>query len=360
MVFKNIAATDSFRQSLSLAFFGCILRVNGYSDEDKVFEEDATFALCEGIRRLHALCARAHSRLQRAGGDMQDTRTSGPIPNLPSEATANVMELIGALGWLASIVNDAVIASSHGDICPMDPASRFHRSRDSPSETELSSPQHGSDEDPDRAIVMRAQSEGQALMAFWGCGPSNDNLEQTVRQLGSLVIVLFKKLASFIWDSKQLGTGKSSYGQTQQHYETTLKLAEAWRSAFGTWDDATTTCFRQAPAGIRRIVAFCLTDGELAVLLLYDAARRLEIELAQQPSAPGKKRLLDALRSSRSNLRDQRLTSAVQISTLASISLGVTSPGFDGKSGLKASVQDIGAHPVSGTAHSSYIPLLTE
>lgn len=75
MVFKNIAASGSFRQSLSLILFGLILRPKGDLDDDATLE-DSRFALCEGIRRLYNLCTRAYDYVHEMQEDdpMQDDR----------------------------------------------------------------------------------------------------------------------------------------------------------------------------------------------------------------------------------------------------------------------------------------------
>lgn len=121
-VFGNIAATTSFRVALSLILLGMIPPpMSGSTDRCKVLEEDAEYAFCEGVHRLHALCAQARARLST---NNQDTvpqsgahrrRSALNTPNLPLlsvEDTRYILELIGAVDWLVNILDAVVIGTS--------------------------------------------------------------------------------------------------------------------------------------------------------------------------------------------------------------------------------------------------------
>jgi hypothetical protein len=91
-------------------------------------------------------------------------------------------------------------------------------------------------------------------------------------------------------------------------------------------------------------------DVDLAILLFYDLVHPLDTQLLQsQASSPANERLCSALQAGKKYHKEQRLTSAMQISYVALASQGMSSPGLPGKGGLKEIIQDIGAHPVSVT-----------
>ncbi|KAJ5815456.1 hypothetical protein N7474_007233 [Penicillium riverlandense] len=355
MVFKNIAASGSFRQSLSLILFGLILRPKGDLDDDTI-DEDSRFALCEGIRRLHSLCTRAHDYVREMQEDnpMQDERgLSTLVEKFPSDVTANVLELIGAISWLTDMMNSTIIAASHGEISPMDLAN-CGRHADIPQIPLFSPPSPRNNTLPvtekenqliDDSILSRAISSEQTLMTLRRYDISDARLEYTVRQSGSLVILLWKSLASLTLAEKAVRTGKVDYEKLHWSYGTTMKLVKLWRTTFGTFDGPTTAFLEQSSSEIRHMVAFCLNDGDLAVLLFHETTKQLEMSLSQLPSTPERERLRAVLQFDRSVRQEQRLMSAAQVSTMASIRHGVSGPGFQGVSGLKACVQDIWPHP---------------
>ena len=361
MVFKNIAASGSFRQSLSLILFGLILRPKGGLDDDTTLE-DSRFALCEGIRRLYRLCIRAHDYVREMQDDdpMQDDRGSSTlIQKFPSDVTANVLELIGAISWLTDMTNSIITAMSHGELSPMD----LSKDDSNPDISQIlrfspHSPQNNTlpvtekeNRLIDDSILSRAISSEQTLMTFRRYDISDAKLEYTVRQSGSLVILLWKSLASLTLAEKTVRTGKVDYEKLHWSYRTTMKLVKLWRTTFGTFDGATTAFLKQSSSEIRHIVAFCLNDGDLAVLLFHEITKQLEMSLSQLPSTPERERLCEVLQSDRSVRQEQRLMSVAQVSTMASICQGISSPGFQGESGMKACVQGIGAHPVSDLVH---------
>lgn len=112
-------------------------------------------------------------------------------------------------------------------------------------------------------------------------------------------------------------------------------------------DGVTTGFLERSSLEIRHTVAFHLNDGDLAVLLFHETIKQLDMSLTQLPSTPERKKLCGVLQSDILVRQEQQLTSEAQVSTMASIRQGVSSPGFQGGSGLKACVEDIGVHPVS-------------
>jgi hypothetical protein len=360
MVFKNIAATGSFRQSLSLVLFGYITCPERWSNEGARFEEDATYALSEGIRRLMTLCANAHDIIwdtQRADCTAASENT-GETPNsiqkLPNDMKDNVMELIGAIEWLAKIANAVVIAISRGETCPVLPG-KYDNGLGSPVMNQFSVQSLGmtimpgavaQEEEIRDSIVSRVEGE-QTLMSVWSKGLSDDRLEDTVRQCGSLVILLWMSLASLIVSIRDVDKGSAGFDQFKCHFENTLKLVKLWRSSTGVFDDITKAYLEQLPSNTRLIVAFCLNDGDLAVLTFHDTIQRLELDLNVLKPVAEKERIYRTLELTKCSRKAQRLVSATQICTMTSISQGISSPGLQGSNGLKSSVQDMGAHPVS-------------
>ncbi|KAJ5825426.1 hypothetical protein N7474_002564 [Penicillium riverlandense] len=351
IVFKNMAATDSFRQSLSMILFGLIIRPNISPDEDNVSETDSVYALCEGIRRLDSLCAKASSHLQEmkencpySGGNLTWELTSDVIDNL--------LDLVYAIQWLVYIANDVAVVTSRGEICPMP---------NEPTELDFRCPQRfmgalqtpdiatsvtvHEDQDIENSILSRAMTERQTLMVLECSNISYNEVKQAVRDSAPLLILMWKALASFMLVNKTVKTGKADYKIIASRYEATMNLVALWRSSFGIFDGKSIKYLQQSPSELRRILAFCVNDGDLGVLLLYDTAQKLEKDLAERPPTPEKNILCNILHATGSSLKSQRFMSAVQISTLASICGRASSPGFEENGGLKTYVQDIGAHP---------------
>lgn len=68
LLFKNISSVRSFRLALSLLLFGLIPAPEP-GDKSSVFEDDASFAFCEGVRRVRMLCAQARTCVFRNDGE---------------------------------------------------------------------------------------------------------------------------------------------------------------------------------------------------------------------------------------------------------------------------------------------------
>jgi hypothetical protein len=97
---------------------------------------------------------------------------------------------------------------------------------------------------------------------------------------------------------------------------------------------------------VRRSVIFCATDGDLAVLLFYELCCQLENHLRNQ-SQERDNCLRETLNLTKNYRDGQRLTSAMQMSFLASANRGVSSSGFQEKGDFMVDLGDIRAHPVS-------------
>ncbi|GFF59346.1 Pc21g21100 [Aspergillus udagawae] len=352
MVFKNMAATNSFRQSLSMTLFGLIIRPNISPDEDNVSETDSVYALCEGIRLLDSLCLKASRQLQTMKENYP--YTSGDCTwDLAPDVIENLLELVGAVQWLANLANDVVVGTSRGTICPIPPTQVIDRNTGSPQKYVGSlqqpdittSPTAIKELDIENSVLSRSPTGGQILMTLEHSSSSYDEVKQAIRDLVPLITLLWKSLAGFMIVAKTIQTGKSDFESIASHYKATMKFVELWRSTFGTFDDKSVLRLQQSPSKIRRTFAFCVNDGDLGVLLFYDTVQSLEKDLAQQPLTPQKRDLCNILDATRRVLKDQRSMSAAQISALASICGRVSSPGFQDNGGLKAYVQDIGAHP---------------
>lgn len=362
MVFENIAAISSFRLALSLLLFGIILPP--VPDENSsAFEEDASFALGEGIRRLQLLCARARAALMLTEDGVieahsTETCNAAKFKYFPPDVRDNVLELLGAVEWLTTITNSITIATSRGRICA------FH-----PNNSELDSgnmrctdtaSQRPDTENPliaqqpqqvlEDSIVTRAKADPQTVTAVWRKGAPNERLLNAVKRSGSLEILMWKSLALLTLVVESTNLGDAEYEEIQLRYTATLTLIDLWRSTFGRFDRSSPFGLQELRPDIRRGMYYCSNDGDLAVLEFYDIVRGLETRLAeqqQQPLTPAKERLCTALRSTSDRRKEQRLVSAEQVSIIASTFRGISSPGFQGHSGLKTYILDIAAHPVS-------------
>jgi hypothetical protein len=297
-----------------------------------------------------------------------DTRKVGERPHsiqpLPPGVTEYVLELIGAVEWLITIINTAVISISRGKICGV-PFEMSYDEPGSPDEIrdpvqtpdgDVSSLAQQQDRENDVSILTRANAGRQMFTTLWRNGSTEKMLLQALRESGSVAVLLFKSLAHLTIATEAVQTGRADYDKIHQHYMTFVTLIKLWRSTFGTFDSTAAT-YSQL-----HLVSFCSNDADLAILQFYEIARSLEIRLAQQPSTTAKEHLCSTLQSTSTYRMEQRIESAMQISILASISQGVSRPGFQGENGLKAHIQDIGAHPVSyafyhAVLYSAYFPL---
>lgn len=362
-VFENIASTNSFRLSLALLLFGGILSPAG-TPQSNEFREDAKYAYCEGVCRLQALCSRARACLLEnpdSGLPFPTRSLSGhkKVPvlpfSLPSEVRGYVFELIGAIDWLVSMANSVAIAFSRGKICaiPPDPPKCDAEIWPVPTgmDTEVSASDFSvtiqNEEEIDRSIVVRAEGEPMTAMTLWHRDIADETMYDAVTKSGALVVLLEKSLAALIMAVEDLGQGQVDYKTIHHHYVRTSMLVALWRSTFGRFDHSTRLKIQQSGPQVRRGLYFCSNDGDLAILQFSDVINRLQIQLSKQPASLAKENLTRMIKSTAGERHDQRLESARQIAFLASTYRGISSPGFQGKYGLKACIPDISAHPVS-------------
>jgi hypothetical protein len=362
-VFENIASTNSFRLSLALLLFGGILSPAG-TPQSNEFREDAKYAYCEGVRRLQALCSRARacllensdSHLPVSAGSLPGPKKVPSLPfSLPSDVRGYVLQLIGAIDWLVSMANSVAIAFSRGKICAIPPDPPRCDTEIWPGPIGMDTGVIASDvsttlqneEEIDRSIVIRAEGESMTVMTLWHRDISDETMYDAVNKSGALVVLLEKSLAALIMAVEDLGQGQADYKTIHHHYVRTSTLVTLWRSTFGRFDHSTRSKIRQSGPQVRRGLYFCSNDGDLAILQFCEAIHRLQNQLSNQPSTPAKDNLLRVIRSTAGERHDQRLESARQVAFLASTYRGVSSPGFQGKYGLKACIPDISAHPVS-------------
>jgi hypothetical protein len=358
LLFKNISSVRSFRLALSLLLFG-LISAPTLGDESSTFEEDATFALCEGVRRVKMLSsmARACVLARDEEGSSRCPRTkSHSVQMLPKNVRDNILELIAAIEWLSIITNSMTVVSSGGKTCPLSPLEICDTAVENPqtakelnqaSSSDVLSVVLLHDYEVDNSIASRAKKGEGALISLLCKDSSEDIVIQAARQSGVVEILLWICLASFNMDIENIMNGIPNYEAVRQRYTIAVRLVELWRLSFGTLDDKTVFCMKRSTSDIRRLAGYCLNDGDLAILAFCATAQRLETYLEGQPSAPQTESLADTLRSSKSYRKKQRLLAAQQLATFAKVSQGITSPGFQGKCGLKAHIQDIAAHPVS-------------
>lgn len=360
LLFKNISSVRSFRIALSLLLFGLIPAPNP-GDESSAFEEDATFALCEGVRRVKMLSSQA-----RACVLARDEEGTSPCPKaksrsvqvLPKDVRENILELIAAIEWLSIMTNSVTVVSSGGKTFPLSPLEICDAALESPQSAKEMNQASSSDVlsvvllhdyEIDNSIASRAKEGECALIPLLCKNSSEDTVLQAARQSGAVEILLWICLASFTLDIENIMNGNPNYEAVRRRYTIAVRLVELWRLSFGTLDDKTVFCIERSTSDIRRLAGYCLNDGDFAILAFCATTRRLETYLEGQPSTPQTESLASTLRSSRSYRKKQRLLAAQQLATFAKVSQGIASPGFQGKCGLKAHIQDIAAHPVSFT-----------
>lgn len=358
MIFENIAATNSFRVALLLLLFGAVLPPQT-SAQASIFKEDAAYAQKEGVQRLQVLCARVRSYLADFCEDPSDlpsprgrpakTRDARIVNNLPFDVRDHMLEVIGGLEWLVAITHSAVAITSRGDV-PVMPhlvcsdrraSSSAHQSIKSSSTLAVVQ----RDDEVEKSIIARATSQSCNVTNLWDHGVSDDIMVRAVGHAGSVAVLLWRALTLFTGATKALEKGEGNYGEVHERYTTITALIDVWRSIFGQVDRKTVEGLQRLRPDILRSVYFCSIDVDFAVLLFYDGIQPLETNLAAQESpSPAGERLRSTLREMNAYHRDQRLRSAMNISDMALANM--SGHEFQGKPGVKANIQDIGAHPV--------------
>ena len=365
MVFENIAASKSFRLALSLILFGTILPPTG-TDRSRDFEDDAAYALQEGICRLQILCTEARACLQ--GGDSRScivTPSMGLHPPvqkqrlfqcLSLEAHKNVLELIAAFEWLVEMSQYVAIALFPCRNLLIGPSfnnsntENTHLKEEITQKLDVKGMDNGQNLKPtDDAIIARVKAVTRPVTVLWTQGCVEQHVHSALLESGSFVVLMWKSLARLTQATQRRTAGHVNYPEINQHFNRMIILIDLWRTTFGTIDYESAMSLQLSTADVRRGVIFCATDGDLAVLLFYELSCHLQSHLADQPLSSGNS-LRETLKLTKNYRNSQRLTSAMQISYLASTNHGVSSPGFQGKHGLKANIEDIRAHPVSSAS----------
>ncbi|RJE27584.1 GAL4 [Aspergillus sclerotialis] len=373
MIFENIAATTSFRFALLLVLFGAVLPPRT-STQASLFEEDAAYAQKEGIQRLQVLCARVQSYLFNPCNDPSDLpsprgpptkgREARVVNTLSFDVRDQILEVIGGLEWLVAITHSAVAVNSNSrvDVPAMPnlvgfdkrPSSSSHRNPNS-SASAVVQPE----EEVERSIIARAMSQSRNVTALWDHGISKDTMTRAVGHTSSIAVLLWRALALFTGEIKTLEEGEENYEEIQQHYTMITTLIGIWRSVFGQVDRKAVEGLQRSHPDILRNIYFASTDVDLAVLLFFDSIQPLEANLeAQTSQSPAGERLRRTLREMNAYHRYQRLRSAMNISDMAVARKGMSSHGIQSKTGLKANIQDIGAHPKPKTHEIAQYPAL--
>ncbi|CAG8901763.1 unnamed protein product [Penicillium egyptiacum] len=355
MVFENIA-NKSFRLGLSLLLFGIILPPTE-SDKSCEFEEDAAYALHEGLRRLHTLCAEARAYLQNCSTQsalltpLMGLRKPCLLQNLSTGALENVLELIAAFEWLVEMLQSVAIslfpcrsftfALSIGNFS----AEHSHSIEKVTQRSDGKSVDNGRDSNTmDDAIIARVTAGSPTVTVLWSQGFPEHLVHSALLESGSVVILVWKALARLTLSIRKVGAGDANYTEIHHRFNMMTMLIDLWRTTFGTVDHASALSLQLSTANVRRGVLFCATDGNLGVLLFYELCCQLQRHLEDQPQSLGNK-LRETLNLTRNYSNYQRLTSAMQISYLTSATHGLSSPGFQGEGGLKSNIEDIRAHP---------------
>lgn len=350
MVFTRISMKRSFRLSLSLVLFGTILPPTG-TDESHEFAEESAYALQEGICRLRNLCSEARSydgttrqsnRQSPIIGKPQSARIPHLLANLPANEYKTVLELIAGLEWLVEI--SQVVAISLSPSRNITIASSFLEPEATSHEMIVDKFQGLGMNDLDDSIIARVKSETQSVTDLLSQSASEGVIQNAVNESGSLVVLLYKTLAGLTLAAREDGKATPSHEKIYRHVNTMLMLIGIWRAAFGAIDDRISTRLRLATADLRRSMIFCAIDGDLAILLFHKLCSRIHKHLARNTDHKNGT-LHNRLAETKSYRRLQRLTSAIQISSLASAVSGNLSPGVEGAFGLKAQIEDIRAHP---------------
>ena len=361
LVLENMAAIDSFRLALSLLLLGLILPPTQAKESHA---RDADYFHCEGVRRLQTLCADARVCCSESSQEKGRRFKMGmrrlnvkphPILRLPAVERERISELIASVEWLANIANWVRISISRGRVCAIPPLADDHsatiHSTTNPIQNQIPGSTLPSQTGQSffDTVVTQAKGEMQSVTVLWSRGVEEDHLLHAVQRSATLVIHLYKSLATLTLIIQDLEDGEVDYEEIARHCTAMATLAELWRLAFGTMSENTKLSLEHLSPSLRNGILFCSNDGDVAVLLFCEMITQLQNDLTLQPSAPTMECLVATLQPIIGRCKEHRLESAMKVSFLASNSLGMSSPGFQGKSGLRASVEDIAAHPVSAT-----------
>jgi hypothetical protein len=325
-LFRNISATKSFRLATSLLLFGLLVPPMNSLEDGRLCEEDSRYALREGLIRLRSLNAHARCRLEAMDESQITSGTSSidSLHNLSLSDRVNVVELIGAVDWMASMLNSVVIGTSKGTNCPM-PFDSNDAIEGSVQEPEI-----------DEIIVARMKHKPQPAVAYQELGDV-DAMIRVGREASCISILLWRCLAQFTMAAEQL-----DHESTLRWYKKTMTLIHLWRTSFGSLDANTRLSF-QTPLH-RRVFAFYSNDADVAILLFHEAAQKLQARLSVPASSPAQERLIDAIQAASTNHKQQRLASAIMVSVIAA--------SYNEACSAEAGVMDfdnIALHPVSSS-----------
>ncbi|OAQ67803.1 fungal zn(2)-Cys(6) binuclear cluster domain-containing protein [Pochonia chlamydosporia 170] len=321
--FRSIAATTSFRHAIALVIFGMIPTSGNSAHDGRLYEQDSVYALREGLQRLCNLCKRARLRLaatdttNRAQDSPRDERSSSSHELFPG-VTENLIELLGAVEWMVSMLNSLAIVTSKGSNCPL-PIDRQHTETPWEDSTWLNTTPISWPYDPeiDHSIVTRAEVQSTTVAMYQDLG-FDEAMLQAGRQTTCLAFLLWKHVAQFVLATKEIGdsTRSCNFDTLCRHYKTIASLIALWSRSFGSVPPGTSLDLKQTKCG--RMFAFHANTGNFAILLFYEVARELEDRLSALPPNRAGDGLTNALRYARTRLKSQRLMSATMTSIIIS------------------------------------------
>lgn len=315
MLFRNISATRSFRLATSLVLFGLIFPTVSSSEDRQMCEEDSRYALQEGLTRLRSLSSQARCRLEAVQyvnefRDLTQSQIIEPLQSLSLNDRANVLELVGAMEWMVSLINSIIIGTSRGTICPL--AFDDYDAEDKMQDNRILDSRQSSEEcesEIDGFILTRTEERSKSPAICQELGDDNAMIHAG-RATSSVSILLWRSMARFT-----IAAETHDYETVLRWYITTTSLINIWRNTFGSLDANTRLSFHQP--GCRRIFAFYSNDGDLAILLFHEAAQKLAARLSTDPTSPAEQQLVNTLRRARAYHKKQRLMSAIMVSVIA-------------------------------------------
>lgn len=364
MVFNNISAVTSFRLAFSMLILGSI-SPPGEGEEKQRFQEDTSFALGEGMRRLRLLCTRAKDILQ--GADLK-----GPLYEhlkLSSNTSQLVLELIASVEWLTHIINVSIVASSrrisftpHAYSLSTTPVQRDTSIQLGSSYLSPILLKGDDQEEAENAIVARAAAYTKSFIAVWKTmkheefvclveGSADRTFIAGTRCAASMTVMLWKTLASLTVATEVEITTSEEYAEIERLYERMGELIELWRNFFGTFDFKTKLNVPRAPPNSCRMFKFCSNDADLAILLFCDLGDDLERRLAMDAGSAilSRQHLLRTLRDDQTRRSAQQLVSAIQVATISqkNTAEGHVDDAFDAHRPISSFARNISMYPVS-------------
>ncbi|KAE8320629.1 hypothetical protein BDV39DRAFT_211485 [Aspergillus sergii] len=356
LVLRNLATINSFRLALAMVLFGQI--VPSESNESLECDETSAYLFFQGVHRFRRLCVGARALLtglstpRRCERRVQTGISSAELPrtqlqDLQSDIKGHLLELIGSIEWLVTMLNSIEIATSIEKLGAL-PVEDYISADDDCQHLNDTPPQWivscSREKEAEDSILGVLKVKDQPFTTLWVNGISSETLVQSIRQLAALGVLIWKSLSHLVLLLRALDVDEVDLDVVHERYNSMMTLIQLWRSSFGVLDCTTRSNLQDLHFNLWRLIAFFCIDTDLAVLIFCEVSQTIEGRLLAQSFTPDTSPLLKELQSSSDYCKKEALISAQEVDLISSTCRGLSRPGHQGPTGLKARIQDICAH----------------